>query len=210
VFHAVADTSTGFGIEPRKILLQPLFGEGIFTEEGPRWKQSREAIRRQLQHQRYRNLDVFHETVEEMIHLIRSCNGTLDLQPLFFRMTLDITTKFLFGESARSLTARPGSNERRFADAFDVVQQNATAQMQRYGFRWLGDWRRYRQARNALHQFTDEIIDRNLEESPDSLSHAFLFAIARDAPNRTALRGQALHVLAAGRDTTASLLSWIL
>jgi cytochrome P450 len=145
-----------------------------------------------------------------MIHLIRSCNGTLDLQPLFFRMTLDITTKFLFGESARSLTARPGSNERNFADAFDVVQQNATAQMQRYGFQWLGDWRRYRQARSALHQFTDQIIDRNLEKSPNSLSHAFLFAIARNAPNQTALRGQGLHVLAAGRDTTAALLSWTL
>jgi cytochrome P450 len=125
-------------------------------------------------------------------------------------MTLDITTKFIFGESVRSLVAQTGSNERKFADALDAVQQNAIAQMQRHGFRWLGDWRRHRQARDALHHFTDHILDRNLEKSLDSLSHSFLFAIARNTSNRTALRGHALHVLAAGRDTTASLLSWTL
>jgi cytochrome P450 len=206
--------SLGFDIGPRGKVLQPLFGEGIFTVEGERWKHSRDTIRIQLQHKQYGNLNVFRRTVDDLLQILRARGGIVDLQPLFFRMTLDISTQFIFGESVQSLVSLGGSDQRRFADAFDVVQKQATAQMRRYDLRWLGHRRRYRQAQRDLNHLTDQILDRNLEIASDGHTrvahYAFLLALARYTPDRAALRGQVLNLLTAGRDTTASLLSWTL
>jgi cytochrome P450 len=216
VYNSGADANIplDFGIEPRRNVLQPIFGNGIFTQEGETWKSSRSTIRHQLQHKQYGNLDLFEATVDNLLHAIRKGGGVVDLQPLFFRMTLDITTEFLFGESVRSLVAPDDSIKRRFASAFDVVQRRATKQMRRGDIRWLGNHRQYWQAWNDLTQITDQMLDQNLKASKEncnpSTQHEFLCALARDAEDRAALRGQVLNLLAAGRDTTASLLSWTL
>ncbi|KAH5720028.1 hypothetical protein HBI17_255530 [Parastagonospora nodorum] len=143
---------------------------------------------------------------------MRSSKGTIDLQPLFLRMTLDTTTRFILGESVRSLVALPGSAERKFSDAFDVVQCNATVQMRIYGFQWFEHKRRFWRARRDLQQFTDQILDRKVGKNPNTCTKspgsAFLSAIAQNTSSRAALRGQVLNLLTAGRDTTASLLSW--
>jgi cytochrome P450 len=171
-------------------------------------------IRRQLQHKHYDNLDVFQRTVDDLVQTIRRGGAVVDLQPLFLRMTLDITTEYLFGESVRSLVAPNESDMRRFANAFDTVSRQATGQMRHYDIRWIADRRRCQQACRDLNQITDQILDRNLEAARDGCTetsrHELLCAIAEGAQDRTALRGQALNLLAAGRDTTASLLSWTL
>lgn len=210
--RATADDSSDFGIEHRRNVFQPIFGDGIFTQEGLKWKSSRSTIRRQLQHKQYSNLNSFKATVDNLVHILRESSGIIDLQPLFFRMTLDITTEFVFGESVQSLVAPDGSIKRRFADAFDIVQRRATRRMRSFDLRWLGDHQQYSQAWDDLTQITDHMLDQNIEASKadrnSSSRHDFLRAIARDTGDRPALRGQVLNLLAAGRDTTASLLSW--
>ncbi|KAH5617431.1 hypothetical protein HBI23_257160 [Parastagonospora nodorum] len=210
--HRYRTWQARFGIQARRKIILPLFGEGIFTEEGQRWKCSRDFIRAQLQHKQYGNLEVFQQSIDELLNIMRSSKGTIDLQPLFLRMTLDTTTRFILGESVRSLVALPGSAERKFSDAFDVVQCNATVQMRIYGFQWFEHKRRFWRARRDLQQFTDQILDRKVGKHPngctESPASAFLSAIAQNTSSRAALRGQALNLLTAGRDTTASLLSW--
>ena len=114
----------------------------------------------------------------------------------------------------RSLVALPASAERKFSDAFDVVQYTATVQMRFSGFRWLEDKKRFWRARRAVQQLTDHILDRKVEKNPDRntemLGSTFVSAIAQNTSSRAALRGQTLNILTAGRDTTASLLSWTL
>ncbi|KAH8710243.1 cytochrome P450 alkane hydroxylase [Phaeosphaeriaceae sp. PMI808] len=208
---ALLTNNKEFGIGPRRNALQPLFGDGIFTQEGPDWKRSRDTIQRQLHHTQYRTLEVFRGAVDDLVHTMRKGGRNIDLQPLFFRMTLDATTHFLFGESVRSLVAAECSGKRRFDHAFDVVQKRATQRMRRYNLRLFGDGQRCQQACSNLTQIVDDILDRNLESTrgrKESTKYAFLDAIARDAPDRTTLRGQILNILAAGRDTTAALLSW--
>jgi cytochrome P450 len=211
---AGTDYLLDFGIEPRRDVLQPLFGEGIFTQEGLHWKNSRNLIRRRLQHKHYNNLDIFQRAVDDLVQAIRSTGDVVDLQPLFFRMTLDISTEHLLGESAGSLLAPRKSNMRIFADAFDIVSRHATAEIRRYDLRWIVYRHRYQRVHEDLNRITDQILDRNLkaarEEGTGTTQHDFLCAITDDSQNRTALRGQVLHLLAAGRDTTASLLSWTL
>jgi cytochrome P450 len=218
-FYADADVLLDFGIEPRRDILQPIFGDGIFTQEGPDWQYSRRTIRNQLQYKRYNSMDLFEGTVDRLIRVIRqSDSNVVDLQPLFFRTTLDITTDFLFAQSLKSLTAPGDSSRQRFADAFDVVQRRATERMRRYDIRWLGDWlaewRRYTRAWKDLRHTTDEMLDKALGAERGSYKFAphrgILLAISHHVQGRTALRGQALNLLPAGRDTTASLLSWTL
>lgn len=199
---------------PRRDITFPMFGDGIFTQEGPDWKHSRDMLRPQLQHKQYENLEVFRAAVDDLIQLIREKDGPVDLQPLFFRLTLDTTTAFLFGESMRSLIIPDDVGERTFANAFNTAQQWVTKRFRLLDLYWLVNGREFRQACRDVHDFADQIIDRNLSsersQNDDVGRYVFLDTVARNTSDRTALRGQIINLLAAGRDTTACLLSWTL
>ena len=191
-----------------------MFGDGIFTQEGAAWKHSRDMLRPQLQHKQYESLEVFRTAVDDLIHLIQENTGVVDLQPLFFRLTLDTTTAFLFGESVRSLITPEAVGEGTFATAFNTAQQWVTKRFRLLDLYWLIGGKEFQQACNDVHKFADQIIDRNLsedrDESDQSGKYVFLDTVAKNTSDRTALRGQAINLLAAGRDTTACLLSWTL
>jgi cytochrome P450 len=193
---------------PRRAITFPMFGDGIFTQEGPEWKHSRDMLRPQLQHKQYESLEIFREAVDDLIQLVRDANGSIDLQPLFFRLTLDTTTAFLFGESIQSLVTSEAVGERTFATAFNTAQKGVTKRFRLLDFYWLVNGREFRKACRDVHDFVDQIIDRNL--SGDSGKYIFLDTVAENTPNRAALRGQIINLLIAGRDTTACLLSWTL
>jgi len=201
-----------FGMGPRRAITFPMFGDGIFTQEGVEWKHSRDMLRPQLQHRQYENLEVFRVAVDDLVRLVRESKGPIDLQPLFFRLTLDTTTAFLFGESIRSLITPEAVGERTFATAFNTAQQWVTKRFRLLDLYWMINPSEFRQACRDVHEFADQIIDRNLSsnrsEPTDSGKYVFLDTVAENTSDRTALRGQIINLLAAGRDTTACLLSW--
>lgn len=100
-------TSPDFSLSPlRMASMQHAVGPGIFSTDGARWRQSRLLVQ-----------PAFHRTrVEQMLErlvphveaLMAQIPGdgltTVNLQPLFFHLTLDTATDFLFGEPAHSLT----------------------------------------------------------------------------------------------------------
>lgn len=190
-----------------------MFGDGIFTQEGSAWKHSRDMIRPQLTHKQYDDLEVFREPTEDLIRNIEESKGVLDLQALFFRMTLDVTTAFLFGESVGSLKAPDTTGEHTFADAFNTAQSYVIQRYRLLDLYWLIGGRKFRKACEDVHRFADQIIERNLARDRTVGSqerYVFLDAIAAGSSDRAALRGQIINILVAGRDTTACLLSWTL
>ncbi len=199
---------------PRRDITFPMFGDGIFTQEGEAWKHSREVIRPQLMHKQYENLKVFKAAVDDLIDIVQNSSGIVDLQPLFFRMTLDVTTAFLFGESVKSLRAPESAGEHTFANAFNTAQAYVIKRYRLLDLYWLIGGSTFRKACNDVHRFADQIIDRNLSRDSrteeDEGKYVFLDAIAKSTSDRTAMRGQIINILAAGRDTTACLLSWTL
>jgi cytochrome P450 len=201
---------------PRRDITFPMFGDGIFTQEGQAWKHSRDIIRPQFMHKQYENLDVFKEAVDDLMDILQTQKdgSVIDLQPLFFRMTLDVTTAFLFGESVPSLTAPETAGELSFADAFNTAQSYVVKRFRLLDLYWLIGGRTFRKACNDVHHFADQIIDRNLSQDSrtgeNQGKHVFLDAVAKASPDRTAMRGQIINILVAGRDTTACLLSWTL
>ncbi|KAI1779447.1 cytochrome P450 alkane hydroxylase [Hypoxylon cercidicola] len=204
-----------FGNGPRRAITFPMFGDGIFTQEGEAWKHSREILRPQMYHSQYENLDLFREPVDDLLAALPEHGGLVDLQPLFFRFTLDVSTAFLFGESVHSLKSPTDSKEKNFADAFNLAQKYVINRFRLSDFYWLIGGKAFRDACSQVHQFADEIIDRNLSKGntdgdDDSRKrYVFLKSVARECHNRDALRGQTINVLAAGRDTTACVLSWV-
>jgi cytochrome P450 len=194
-----------------------MFGDGIFTQEGEAWKHSRLMLRPQLTHRQYEDLKLFDGPMNDLLDSLPQSGGVIDLQPLFFRFTLDVTTAFLFGESVRSLKSAPGSPEQSFAAAFDLAQSYVIQRFRLLDLYWLIGGRKFRDACRQVNEFADKVIDQNLEEDITSQKdnsetgrYVFLRAAANSFPNRAALRGQIVNILAAGRDTTACLLSWTL
>ncbi|KAI0478722.1 cytochrome P450 alkane hydroxylase [Xylariaceae sp. FL0804] len=198
---------------PRRDITFPMFGDGIFTQEGASWKQSREMLRPQLVHRQYEDLQLFREPVDDLLQVLPQAGGVVDLQPLFFRLTLDITTAFLFGESTHSLRTPSQSQEQTFAQAFDTAQAYVANRFRLLDLYWLIGGPKWWDACAKVQSFADQIIDQNLSNSEtaqgkDDSRYVFLKTVAKACPDRAALRGQIINILAAGRDTTACLLSW--
>lgn len=198
----------------RRQIMLPLLGDGIFTQEGAVWKHSRELLRPQFVHKQYDNLEIFKEAVDDLIEVVSQEDGVMDLQPLFFRLTLDVTTAFLFGESTRSLRAHVSAGEQTFTSSFATAQEYIAKRFRLLNLYWLIGGEKFKQACDRVHHFADQIIDRSLSrgftEDAKVAKYVFLDSLARKTPDRTALRGQIINLLTAGRDTTACLLTWTL
>lgn len=94
-------------------------------------------MRPQFVRERVSELDLEEKHLQNLLEAIGSTDGEgwtpiIDLQPLFFRLTLDSATEFLFGESVDShLIAMSGSkskvihggiDEQTFSECFDEVR----------------------------------------------------------------------------------------
>ena len=149
-----------------------------------------------------------------------------DIQTLFFRLTIDTATEFLFGESVDSqIQEMPGSNsqigglEQAFAHNFDEAQMHM-AQSFRLGDKfWLHNPHAYKENNKIVHDFVDYYVnlalrgnlntEKKMEEGQKKAKYVLLEALGQQTRDPLELRGQLLNILLAGRDTTSSLLSWL-
>jgi len=204
--------SLDFGYGPRSSIFGPLLGDGIFTQDHKKWKHSRKLLSPQFGKSYYRDLDFFGEHVDNLFSLIPKDGSPIDLQPLFFKFTLDTTTALLFGTSIYSLREDRLESVREFEKAFDIAQQYLVKRYRLLDLYWLIGGREFWQACDTVHKFVDQIADQGLEALDKADQHnryLFLGALAQDPHlNKTAIRDQSLNILLAGRDTTACLLSW--
>lgn len=216
LWQLISVITTDWGNGPRRAIAFPMFGDGIFTQDGPAWKHSRDILRPQFAHRQYEKLEVFKGPLDDLLGALPNkggLGGVVDLQSLFFRYTLDVTTAFLFGDSVRSLRSSSSSTEPTFARAFDLAQMYVAKRFRLSGLYFLIGGREFREACREVHQFADRIIDQNLSREytdADEARYVFLRSVAKSCPDRDALRGQIINILAAGRDTTACMLSWLL
>lgn len=82
---------------------EPFLGDSIFTTDGQMWQSSRSLIRPMFTKDRIRDLHIFQKWADAMISILPPSGETVDICDLFYRMTLDVTTDFLLGESVGSL-----------------------------------------------------------------------------------------------------------
>ncbi|KAF1987056.1 cytochrome P450 [Aulographum hederae CBS 113979] len=207
--------------KPRMNSLGPLFGAGIFTTDGEPWAHSRTMIRPNFTRDQVADITAFERHVQKLIKAIPKDGSTVDLQTLFFRLTIDSATEFLFGTSVGSLDAPmpgvEGEETQDFAWAFTYGQDACIKRLR------MGSLAKIvrsdpldLKARKIVHEFTDKFVDDAVEYQqthPDEEKgkhegqYVFLHELAKSTTDRRRLRDELLNVLLAGRDTTASLLS---
>lgn len=141
-----------------------------------------------------------------------------DIQTLFFRLTIDSATEFLFGESVDSQPAamREGYAPEDFAYYFDKSQWFSAQRGRFEGLAWLISNEESRESNRKVHEFVDGFVQKALKAVQDEKKgdvekpshYVFSHALAAATQDPIELRSQLLNILLAGRDTTASLLSW--
>lgn len=140
----------------------------------------------------------------------------IDLQPLFFDLTLDTTTALLLGQSVYSLRANSDQdNENRlFAESFTIAQEGLAKRFRIAPWHFLYNPLKFRQTCSNAHRFVERYIrKRNLQNEKNNFgeeSYGFIDQVAKEAVSDDDVRDQLLNVLLAGRDTTACCLSWTL
>jgi Cytochrome P450 len=93
-----------FALSDRRIrAIAPSLGHGIFASNGAQWERSRALIRPNFNRSQIADLDTFETHIQHLISAIPLDGSTVNLQPLFFSLTMDSATEFLFGRSTNCL-----------------------------------------------------------------------------------------------------------
>jgi len=194
-------------------------------------------LRPQFARQQVADLELEEEHVQSMFKHLTSDTGRwtseVDLVPLFFRLTLDSATEFLFGqsvgsqaqalprnpESVKYSSQSPGLDWASFAPAFDNGTHSLGKRARLSELYFLYNPRSFRDDCKAVHEFADYYVNLALNESAVSEKatsfekgvderYVFLRELVKATRDPVELRSQLLNILLAGRDTTAGLLGW--
>ncbi|RAO64659.1 uncharacterized protein BHQ10_000671 [Talaromyces amestolkiae] len=197
--------------------LEPLLGTGIFTSDGEAWKHSRALVRPNFQRNLVADVEVYEKHVSKLISCLPKDGSMVDLQDLFFRMTIDSATEFLFGESVDSLDCSSSEGSDLFAQNFDISQKGLAIRTRLGPLMFLYRDKKFFQstveARQYVHRFVQKAIayraavDAGAESEDLAPRYVFLHELSKQTQDQKALTDQLLNILLAGRDTTASLLT---
>ncbi|KAK7949219.1 uncharacterized protein PG986_010105 [Apiospora aurea] len=163
------DTRTGsFG---------PLLGRGIFVVDGARWHESRALLRPNFAREQIADLEALERHLSLFFALLpRRGDVTVDLQTLFFRLTIDTASEFLFGTSVHSLRALQESgglvvgadgeaaasaSDSAFAEAMNDAQADI---LMRARLSWMYHLRPHPRGEAAI-KFAHAYVDRFVEEA---------------------------------------------
>ncbi|KAH0526268.1 hypothetical protein TsFJ059_009614 [Trichoderma semiorbis] len=196
----------------------PLLGKGIFTLDGDYWVHSRAILKPCFTRTEIFNLQNVETHVSRLISLILQDNEAVDLKPLFFLLSLDTSTVFLLGESTNSLLSSKGSvtEGEEFANAFKFCTKEIMTRVRMGKFMFLHRNKKFTEACKTCHKFADKYVQKALDQrhrekagasSGKPKAATLLGELMKETEDPLELRCQLLHLLLAGRDTTASLLS---
>lgn len=211
------DFSLGF----RHAHFKPLLGDGIFTLDNEGWKESRQLFRPQFAREQISHVKMLEPHVQVLAEHIRKNKGqTFDLQELFFRLTVDASTEFLFGESVHSLYDESIGREcdpdvANFADAFNEAQVALGVRTYLQPAFFLYNPPSFWKNSKIVHNFAKTFVNKALSLTPEQLEertqkhgYTFLYELVKHTRNPKVLQDQLLNIMVAGRDTTAGLLSF--
>lgn len=217
-----------FALGTRHQSIQVTLGDGIFTLDGNGWKHLRAMLRPQFAREQVGHVQLLEPHVQALAARVRANSGKFDLQTLFFELTIDSGTEFLFGESCEALRANSQNEKlagsmndldpiikKKFAEAFNFSQLMLFLRISIQDFYFLGDSRRFRECNKVVHKFTDFYVQKALNASEDEVEklsrggYVFLYELVKQTRDPKVLRDQCLNILLAARDTTAGLLSFM-
>jgi cytochrome P450 len=203
-------------------------GGGIFSVDGKQWEHARSLLRPQFAREQVSDLELEERHLQNMLLALPAhadgWTDFVDLLPLNFRLTMDSASEFLFGESVNSqLAALPcGADvsstrleDAAFVSAFELSQDIIAKAFRFNDWYSIGLTKEYYEACKVCHRYIDRFVQKGLGhgkkrlESNGRAKYVFLDALVAETRDPVEIRDQLLSILVAGRDTTASLLSFL-
>ncbi|PHT39856.1 CytochromeC1 [Capsicum baccatum] len=207
-------------------ILQDLLGDGIFTLDGDKWRKQRKLSSHEFSARVSRDFSsvVFRKNVAKFAHILSEAvksNEIVDIQDLFMKATLDSIFGVAFGVELDSMS---GSNEegKIFSDAFDKA--SAITAWRYVDIFWkikralnIGSEAKLKEYIRTVDVFVYKLIQRKTEQmsKPEAdLSRKKEDILSRflqiTGTNPKFLRDIILSFIIAGKDTTATTLSWFI
>uniref|UniRef100_A0A7S2VVL8 Cytochrome P450 n=1 Tax=Triparma pacifica TaxID=91992 RepID=A0A7S2VVL8_9STRA len=227
VKHVLKDKFDNYEKGPNfRDALGEFLGEGIFTSDGPLWKVHRKVASHMFSRNLMRNGTLVAikqvKCLIERLDMVAASesNNTIDMQDMFFRLTIDVFANIAFGVELNSIL---GKKPHPFALAFDEVQNLSQKRFKdpfwriKRNFQMTEGERGIKKGCKTMQDFADTVIknkrrdaDSGEKMGPDLLSR-FLdpkTGDRREVPSVKELRDIVMNFMIAGRDTTACALSW--
>lgn len=205
-------------------IFYPVLGNGIFTLSGEGWKHSRAMLRPQFARDQITHLESINNHVEKLINIMKKNyeeGKVADLQVLLHQLTVDTATEFLFGESVDSLTdanrkilAPSGKSisGAQFVESFNYCQDFLAFRFMSGGVFWLMDSFKFRRnaqvCKDFIGYFVAKALEKPMEKDEVADSYVFMKELTKETRDPAVIRDQSLNILLAGRDTTASIMSF--
>ena len=218
--HVLVTRFADYDSAPARIhLFKDITAHGIFAVDGQAWRSARDVYRDEFSHTRsILDLQRQERHVQNLLPHVPS--GTpFDIQPLFKKLMLDMTTAFAFGESADMLSPTQSEKKREFTNALLYVKET----MARDGFMGplyvILSHKKFHKDIHTVHEYVEGLIRNALEkkqqqpqtketgDDTDSEGYNMLQALTGYTSDVVALRDALVTVLIAGIDSVASLLS---
>ncbi|KAI9701431.1 MAG: hypothetical protein M1820_006522 [Bogoriella megaspora] len=194
--------------------VEPILGKGIFTSDGAEWGRARAMVKPIFTRSQITDYSALQNHVDRALALIPRNGEEVDLQPIFKKLYLDVSTEFLFGESTNTLDSGSAKVDAPcFITAFDQALISI-----REGTSWTF-FERLRGKKTSKHKSFDQIQqlvdifiaqaeDRGRLEKLESDSHVHLVdELLYQTNDRQLVRSQLLNLFAAARDTAAVAIS---
>ncbi|OAA53511.1 Cytochrome P450 [Niveomyces insectorum RCEF 264] len=215
--QAILSTRFGdYGLGSRRLAAHPLLEEGIFSQDGRAWRRSRELIRRQFARVQKQTPQAFTSLVADLVADVdraAAVDGVVDLKPLLYAFTLRTTTTLLFGEPHSRMEADK-QEEQAVRAHLDYATSVLGVRVRLADGAWLYNPPRFRRACRAVRDWAAQFVRAALAcqaavgDDAAAEKYAFILDLWRAMRDPELVRDQLLHVLVAGQDSTASLLSW--
>ncbi|KAG8889049.1 hypothetical protein FRB98_005946 [Tulasnella sp. 332] len=206
--------------------LESALGTGIFNSDGEAWKHHRSMTRPFFTRDRVTDFDTFDRHAETLIRKLRErCDSGMpvDFQEAITQFSMDSATEFLFGHCAHALStplSYPGhstiapSEHNAFAHSLQFVLDHIASRI-RKKYPWQlseisGD--PTRQHMKVISDYINPMIDaaeRDVQAKKDvgGEDNLLSYLVSRTA-DRKAVQDELLNIFIAGRDTTASNLTF--
>ncbi|PKA47690.1 Cytochrome P450 704C1 [Apostasia shenzhenica] len=206
--------------------MKELFGDGIFTVDGEKWRHQRKLASYEFSTKVLRDFSsvVFRAKAVNLAKKIEQAariSASVDIQDLFMKATLDSIFKVGFGFKLDTLS---GSDElgSSFSKAFDdsnhiVFWRYSDIFWEAKRYFNIGREKQLKRNLRVIDEFVFQLINRKreqmnsgtVEKTKEDILSRFVLASKNDSEMTDRyLRDIILNFLIAGKDTTANTLSW--
>ncbi|KAF7941177.1 hypothetical protein EAE99_000814 [Botrytis elliptica] len=212
-----------FGVAPMNHpMCSPLLGEGIMTVDGHAWKKSRSLLNLVFTKAQVSELSSLEAHVKIFMDLIPRDGTTIDMQPLCKKLFLDISSEFVFGKSANSLSPEKSSTVgHRLVHLFDeaLVKMFQRYMLGRFKF-LIGEKKWFAQCAE-VQGIVDELIDAEFKNQAAAAkgsevqtdipyNHVLLKELVKMTDDRRYIRDELMNVFFPARDTAGILMGNII